>query len=183
MELDERKIAQRFAELQVDAQRSFLNKLKSSGIDFRELPIVPANRAEQLPLSYSQRSLWLTWQLDPASPAYNMPGVFYLQGPLDVAAFESSVNDLVTRHEVLRTIYPQSSEGEPLQEVLNDWRVPVLHDDLQQYTELEQEKELQRLIGGFSQRPFAIDVEPSFRMAIYQLDTNHHAVAIVLHLT
>ena len=181
MELDERKIAQRFAELQVDAQRSFLNKLRSSGIDFRELPIVPVNRAEQLPLSYSQRSLWLTWQLDPASPAYNMPGVFYLQGPLDVAAFESSVNDLVTRHEVLRTIYPQSSEGEPLQEVLNDWRVPVLHDDLQQYTELEQEKELQRLIGEFSQRPFAIDVEPSFRMAIYQLDTNHHAVAIVLH--
>ncbi|PKH63783.1 non-ribosomal peptide synthetase [Halomonas sp. Choline-3u-9] len=181
MELDERKIAQRFAELQVDAQRSFLNKLRSSGIDFRELPIVPVNRAEQLPLSYSQRSLWLTWQLDPASPAYNMPGVFYLQGPLDVAAFESSVNDLVTRHEVLRTIYPQSSEGEPLQEVLNDWRVPVLHDDLQQYTELEKEKELQRLIGEFSQRPFAIDVEPSFRMAIYQLDTNHHAVAIVLH--
>jgi len=181
MELDERKIAQRFAELQVDAQRSFLNKLRSSGIDFRELPIVPVNRAEQLPLSYSQRSLWLTWQLDPASPAYNMPGVFYLQGPLDVAAFESSVNDLVARHEVLRTIYPQSSEGEPLQEVLNDWRVPVLHDDLQQYTELEQEKELQRLIGEFSQRPFAIDVEPSFRMAIYQLDTNHHAVAIVLH--
>ncbi|CAD5274525.1 MULTISPECIES: non-ribosomal peptide synthetase [Halomonadaceae] len=181
MELDERKIAQRFAELQVDAQRSFLNKLRSSGIDFRELPIVPATRAERFPLSYSQRSLWLTWQLDPASPAYNMPGVFYLQGPLDVAAFESSVNDLVTRHEVLRTIYPQSSEGEPLQEVLSDWRVPVLHDDLQHHAELEQEKELQRLIGEFSQRPFALDVEPPFRMAIYQLNTNHHAVAIVLH--
>ena len=110
MELDERKIAQRFAELQFDAQRSFLNKLRSSGIDFRELPIVPAIQDEQFPLSYSQRSLWLTWQLDPASPAYNMPGVFHLQGPLDVAAFESSVNDLVVRHEVLRTIYPQNSD-------------------------------------------------------------------------
>ncbi|MDQ7727806.1 non-ribosomal peptide synthetase [Halomonas sp. SpR8] len=181
MELDERKIAQRFAELQFDAQRSFLNKLRSSGIDFRELPIVSATRAEQFPLSYSQRSLWLTWQLDPASPAYNMPGVFHLQGPLDVAAFESSVNDLVTRHEVLRTIYPQSEDGEPQQEVLSGWQVPVLHDDLQHHAELEQEKELQRLIGEFSQRPFALDVEPPFRMAMYQLNTNHHAVAIVLH--
>ncbi|MDQ7733304.1 amino acid adenylation domain-containing protein [Halomonas sp. SpR1] len=181
MELDERKIAQRFAELQFDAQRSFLNKLRSSGIDFRELPIVPATRAEQFPLSYSQRSLWLTWQLDPASPAYNMPGVFHLQGPLDVAAFESSVNDLVTRHEVLRTIYPQSEDGEPLQEILSGWQVPVLHDDLQHHTELDQEKELQSLIGEFSQRPFALDVEPPFRMAIYQLSTSHHAVAIVLH--
>ena len=181
MELDERKIAQRFAELQFDAQRSFLNKLRSSGIDFRELPIVPAIQDEQFPLSYSQRSLWLTWQLDPASPAYNMPGVFHLQGPLDVAAFESSVNDLVVRHEVLRTIYPQNSDGEPLQEVIHGWRVPVLHDDLQHHAELEQEKELQRLIGEFSLRPFTLDVEPPFRMAIYQLDTNHHAVAIVLH--
>ena len=51
MELDERKIAQRFAELQFDAQRSFLNKLRSSGIDFRELPIVPAIQDEQFPLS------------------------------------------------------------------------------------------------------------------------------------
>ncbi|MCO7245650.1 non-ribosomal peptide synthetase [Halomonas sp. Mc5H-6] len=181
MELDERKIAQRFAELQVDAQRSFLNKLRSSGIDFRELPIVPATRAERFPLSYSQRSLWLTWQLDPTSPAYNMPGVFHLQGPLDVAAFESSVNDLVTRHEVLRTIYPQSEDGEPQQEVLSGWRAPVLQDDLQHHAGSEQEKELQRLIGEFSQRPFALDVEPPFRMAIYQLNTNHHAVAIVLH--
>ncbi|MGS2744405.1 amino acid adenylation domain-containing protein [Halomonas sp. LS-001] len=181
MELDERKIAQRFAELQFEAQRSFLNKLRSSGIDFRELPIVPATRTEQFPLSYSQRSLWLTWQLDPASPAYNMPGVFHLQGPLDVAAFESSVNDLVRRHEVLRTIYPQNEDGEPLQEVLSGWQVPVLHDDLQHYAELAQEKELQRLIGDFSQRPFALDVEPPFRMAICQLSTSHHAVAIVLH--
>ncbi|MDW0358489.1 amino acid adenylation domain-containing protein [Halomonas venusta] len=181
MELDERKIAQRFAELQFDAQRSFLNKLRSSSIDFRELPIVPASRDEQFPLSYSQRSLWLTWQLDPTSPAYNMPGVFRLQGSLDVAAFESSVNDLVTRHEVLRTIYPQSEGGEPLQEVLSGWQVPVLHDDLQHHAEFGQEKELQRLIGEFSQRPFALDVEPPFRMAIYQLNTKHHAVAIVLH--
>ncbi|MDR5873395.1 non-ribosomal peptide synthetase [Vreelandella gomseomensis] len=181
MELDERKVAQRFAELQVDAQRSFLNKLRSSGIDFRELPIVPVSRDEQFPLSYSQRSLWLTWKLDPTSPAYNMPGVFHLQGPLDVAAFESSVNNLVTRHEVLRTIYPQSEDGEPQQEILSGWQVPVLHDDLQHHAGLEQEKELQRLIGEFSQRPFALDVEPPFRMAIYQLNTNHHAVAIVLH--
>ncbi|MCL7931125.1 non-ribosomal peptide synthetase [Halomonas llamarensis] len=180
MELDERKIAQRFAELQVDAQRSFLNRLRDSGIDFRELPIVPATRDEQFPLSYSQRSLWLTWQLDPASPAYNMPGVFHLQGPLGVAAFESSVNDLVRRHEVLRTIY-QSEDGEPQQEVLSGWQVPVLHDDLRHHAELAQEQELQRLIGEFSQRPFALDVEPPFRMAIYQLSTSHHAVAIVLH--
>ncbi|MCI0592382.1 non-ribosomal peptide synthetase [Chromohalobacter sp.] len=181
MELDERKIAQRFAVLQPEAKRTFLKKLRSSGIDFRELPIVPAARDEQLPLSYSQRSLWLTWRLDPTSPAYNMPGVIYMKGPLDVVKFESSLNDLVRRHEILRTIYPQNDDGEPFQEVVEDWSIPVSHGALNDYSESERTEALEGLVDEFSRRPFALDEEIPFRTAIYQLDASYHAVVVVLH--
>ncbi len=76
MELDDQDLARRFAALPPEGRRGFLEKLRELGLSFTELPIIPAERGDSIPISYAQRSLWLTWKLDPASPAYNMDAAF-----------------------------------------------------------------------------------------------------------
>ena len=66
------------------------------------------------PLTFSQQRLWFAEQLDPGTPTYNIPFVVEMRGELDVAALERSLEELVARHETLRTTF-QSVDGQPLQ--------------------------------------------------------------------
>ena len=75
-------------------------------------PIVPVSRESELPLSFAQERLWFLDQLAPGSTVYNMPGAFRLTGRLDIAALERSLNEIMRRHEALRTTF-RSVEGSP----------------------------------------------------------------------
>ncbi|MBO1257157.1 hypothetical protein J3L16_15855, partial [Alteromonas sp. 5E99-2] len=70
-------LAKRFASLPKEKQKDFLLALENKSIDFTRLPIVKstAEHVDNIPLSYAQTGLWLTWQLNPESAAYNMSGV------------------------------------------------------------------------------------------------------------
>ncbi|WLH94187.1 condensation domain-containing protein [Pseudomonas hefeiensis] len=65
--------------------------------------ISPLPRHEALPQSLAQNRLWITWQLDPASRAYTIPGALHLRGELDEDALRASFQQLLERHEALRT--------------------------------------------------------------------------------
>src|ERR1044072_3158301 len=78
-------------------------------------PIARAVRAEQMPLSFAQERLWFIDQLELGSAGYNIPNAVRLKGALQVAALEQSVNELVRRHEVLRTSFVEAS-GQPAQQ-------------------------------------------------------------------
>jgi hypothetical protein len=77
-------------------------------------PILPVPRDGNLPLSFAQARLWLLAQLEPDSPAYNIPAAFRLIGLLNVTALSQSLSEIVRRHEVLRTTFP-SVDGQPKQ--------------------------------------------------------------------
>ncbi|MFE3019450.1 amino acid adenylation domain-containing protein [Streptomyces sp. NPDC059256] len=87
-------------------------------------PVPAADRPGRLPLSYAQRRLWFTGQLEGASRSYNMPFVLRLDRPLDPAVLADALADVAERHEVLRTVY-RAEEGQPYQEVRQSVR-PVL---------------------------------------------------------
>ena len=76
----------------------------------------PLPRDGTLPLSSAQMRLWLFDRLEPSSAAYNIPVRHDFKGPFDLAAFERSLNEIVRRHEVLRTSYLRI-DGNPVQKI------------------------------------------------------------------
>jgi len=112
-------LSRRFVALPVDKQRSFLEKLRASGIDFDTLPLIPRNAmAPVVPLGYAQRALWLAWRRAPQSPAYNLSGQLAIDQYADNAEeIHACVAALVRRHAVLRTSYPAGPDGQPVQRI------------------------------------------------------------------
>ena len=73
-----------------------------------------------LPLSFAQQRLWFLDQLEPGSAVYNIPGSVRLTGPLDLSAVSQSLNEIIKRHEVLRTRFAML-DGQPVQVVRRCW--------------------------------------------------------------
>ena len=182
-EQQSRQIARRFASLAPAAQRGFLEKLTAMGLDFSELPIVAAapEQSVEAPLSPAQHSMWLTWQLDPDSAAYSMPGLLRLRGRLDQAALQASLDDLVARHAVLRTRFHAAPGQAALQRVHDAAPlVPVRHD-LSAVPETAREDAVRRLAMGFAAAPFRLDQEAPFRAALICVGEDDHALALAVH--
>ncbi|GAA1959374.1 amino acid adenylation domain-containing protein [Amycolatopsis minnesotensis] len=85
-------------------------------VEVARMPLRRRPRPEHLPLSSAQRRLWYLQQLDGIGPAYNMFWSLRLTGSLDRSALGAALGDVVDRHEVLRTIFPQTG-GIPAQVV------------------------------------------------------------------
>ena len=75
-------------------------------------------RPQRIPLSPAQQRMWVLNRMDPDSPAYNVPFAVRLDGAVDAAALRLALLDVVDRHEVLRTVYPESAQG-PSQHILS----------------------------------------------------------------
>ncbi|VAW30978.1 hypothetical protein MNBD_CHLOROFLEXI01-1802, partial [hydrothermal vent metagenome] len=68
------------------------------------------------PLSFAQQRIWFLEELEPGSPAYHIPAIFQLTGELDVTALTASLNEIVWRHEALRTTFT-AVNGQPSQQI------------------------------------------------------------------
>ncbi|MFJ2995779.1 amino acid adenylation domain-containing protein, partial [Pandoraea sp. NPDC087047] len=176
MTLEAQQIARRFAALAPQARREFVKKLEAAGLSAADLPIVPADRSAPLPLSYAQRGMWLTWQLDPSSPAYNLPGALYLEGSLDHDALHASLNQLAARHEILRTVYEIGADGEPVQRVLPTHEVDLPYRDLRGNSNA-----LDTELDAFCTMPFQLDTAPPFRAALFRCGEQQHVLALAAH--
>jgi amino acid adenylation domain-containing protein len=184
MTVDDQHLARRFAALSPEARRGFLARLEEAGLRFAELPIVAADRERQdgcLPLSPAQRSLWLTWKLDPASGAYNLSGLLRLRGRLDTQALQAAIQGLLQRHEVLRTLYVSEDEGEPLQRILQDDAVQIVVADLRGRSPQAGEPTESQLQQAFAQQPFQLDAERPIRFALWRSGEEEYALGISLH--
>jgi amino acid adenylation domain-containing protein len=132
------------------------------------------------PTSFAQRRLWLVNQLEPASPAYNVPIGQRFHGTLDVLALERALATIVTRHEALRTTF-SLVDGEPVQVVTRDAALQLPVEDLVAMPAVDLEAEVQRLNDQEARHPFDLERGPLFRTRLLRLAPNEHALLLVVH--
>ncbi len=141
-------------------------------------PIVPVPRDAPLPPSFAQQRLWFLHQMEPASPAYNMPNALRLRGPLDVAALRAALDALARRHETLRTTFAEVA-GAPVQVIHPPAQVELPLLDLRGVPHAEREAE--RLAAAEALRPFDLARGPLLRSMLLRLGDADHALLFTLH--
>src|SRR6266511_2065148 len=143
-------------------------------------PLVRVARVERLPLSFAQRRLWFLDQLAPNNPFYNCPGAVRLEGRLDIEALERSVNEIVRRHEVLRTRIVVE-EGQPVQ-VIEDWAPRSLEvEDLTDLPLEEREEVARRTTKQEAVKGFDLGRGPLIRVKLLKLGGDQHVALFTTH--
>jgi amino acid adenylation domain-containing protein len=143
-------------------------------------PMLPIPRDGELPLSFAQQRLWFFDQLEPNSPAYNIPGAVRLTGQLDVRAMEQTLSEIVRRHEILRTIFP-TVNGRPVQVVTEAQPLSLPVVVLSELSPEEREIEAQRLVMEEIRRPFKLAQGPLLRVGLLRLSEADHILFFTLH--
>lgn len=143
-------------------------------------PIVPVSRDRDLPLSFSQQRLWFLEQLKPGDPLYHSFHALLIDGPLDIKALELSLNEIIRRHEILRTVF-DTVGGNPVQRVQPFTPMSLQCINLSDRPPGERRATLERLAAGESQRPFDISRGPLIRALLAVLDEQEHALLFTLH--
>src|SRR5262249_11377373 len=133
-----------------------------------------------LPLSFAQQRLWFLDQWQPGTALYNVPAAVRLTGPLDVAALERSLTEIIRRHEALRTSFP-AEHGQPNQVIAPDLPCELPLTDLSDMPALEREPELQRRAAEEARRSFDLAHGPLVRASLLRLDREEHVVLLVMH--
>jgi non-ribosomal peptide synthetase component F len=139
-----------------------------------------ATEAFVFPLSFGQRRLWFLHQFDPASPAYNIPIPMRLRTPLNRTVLERAVNELVRRHEILRTTF-RTIGGEPMQVVAPAMSLTVAYSDLRSAPEDQKDAAAANLAALDAQRPFQLRDGPLLRVGLHRLGETDHLLLISMH--
>ncbi|QJC97529.1 Bacillibactin synthetase component F [Bacillus mojavensis] len=134
-----------------------------------------AERPENIPLSFAQRRLWFLHCLEGPSPTYNIPVAVRLSGELNQGALQAALYDLISRHESLRTIFPES-QGTSYQHILDaDQARPDLY-----VTEIKKE-ELSKRLAAAARYSFDLAAEPAFRAELFVIGPDEYVLLLLVH--
>ncbi|MGB3443712.1 MAG: amino acid adenylation domain-containing protein, partial [Actinophytocola sp.] len=136
------------------------------GLGVRRAELTAVNRPDRVPLSFAQQRLWLLHRLH---TAHNVLFAVQLTGTLDPDALAAALNDIVARHEALRTTFPADDLG-PYQRVLPSWRL-----DLRATT-----MPADGLAEAMAE-PFDLAAAPPVRACLFRVAPDEHVLALVLH--
>jgi amino acid adenylation domain-containing protein len=138
------------------------------------------SRDEPIPLSFTQQRLWFIDRMAPGGSAYNIPASVRIQGLLDLAVLDRVLQEIVSRHESLRTRI-QVVEGEPRQAIEDKIAVPLAVIDLSSHQEEEREAAARRLARDEIQKPFDLLRGPLLRGCLLKLDEQDHVLVMTMH--
>jgi amino acid adenylation domain-containing protein len=146
----------------------------------RPPPLVPAARPPEVPLSFAQQRLWFLQQLAPQSTAYHILDAWLLRGRVDVAALERALEQLVRRHEALRTTFEPGGDGVPRQRIHAPAPVPLRQVDLRSHGAAAREEAV-RWMREQALRPLELDKGPLLRVSLLHLAEAQHLLFLELH--
>ena len=138
------------------------------------------SRQDDLPQSLAQNRLWITWQLDPQSSAYTIPGALRLRGELDEDAVRASFEHLIQRHEVLRTRFYER-DGQAFQRVDANVAFDLQVIDLSDLPAAEREARAQQIREDEARTQFDLEKGPLLWVTLVRLDDEDHQLLVTLH--
>ncbi|WP_160716679.1 condensation domain-containing protein [Chitinophaga solisilvae] len=147
----------------------------------QEITIAPVPVAASYPLSSPQRRLWILSLLEPGNTAYHIPVAYRFEGALQVTALEKALQQLIDRHEILRTVFREQEDGEPVQIVLpaaqSGFR--LLQEDLRgsHYTEHDIRKQMNEVL----MQPFNLTTDALLRVGLYRTGDQQWMLLAVIH--
>ncbi|MFH0344166.1 MAG: amino acid adenylation domain-containing protein, partial [Chromatiales bacterium] len=144
------------------------------------VPLMRVARDGDLPVSFSQERAWFIQQLDPTSIAYHFQATFRFTGQLDCTALERSLSEIVRRHEVLRTSFPEVN-GRAIQVIHDAEAVSVPVSDLQRLPQAERETAAQRIIETEIRKRFDLAQLPLIRWVLIRLAVDEHILLQIEH--
>ncbi len=144
-----------------------------------ELPILPRDKAAELPLSFAQTRLWFLAEFESNSSFYNIPLALRLEGNLNSEILIQSLEEICDRHEALRTNFI-TVDGIPTQVIqTRTWTVTVV--DLQHLSGSEQAIASQELAQNQAIQPFDLAGEPLIRTTLVVLSETEHLLLVCMH--
>ncbi|WP_037882326.1 non-ribosomal peptide synthetase, partial [Streptomyces sp. NRRL S-378] len=146
-----------------------------SEADAARPPLKAAKRPELVPLSPAQKRLWFLNELEGPNATYNMPVAFRITGDLDAQALEQALNDVVLRHESLRTVFPEV-DGSPVQTVLgaNAVDLKLHHVGCPAY-------ELDAAVGAAGRHVFDLASDLPFRATLFTVSPTERVLLLLVH--
>jgi len=140
----------------------------------------PRPRPERIPLSFGQERLWVVEQLAPGSAAYNEPIVLRLEGRLDAEALGRAIDEVVRRHEALRTSVP-AEDGRPFQKIAAELHVALERLDLSSMPADAARAEAVRVAGASIAQSFDLARGPLLRALLVRIEAEQYLLAIAVH--
>src|SRR6266581_7108932 len=131
-------------------------------------------------VSFCQQRLWFLDQLAPDTSTYNVPNAMRVQGPLNVEALQRSIEGVIARHEVLRTVFA-CVKGVPLQVVKQDWGFELAISDARSLGEHQRESEATRILEEAARRPFNLAGDLMLRAFLVQLADEDYMLLLSTH--
>ncbi|MVV49026.1 amino acid adenylation domain-containing protein [Pseudomonas sp. PB120] len=142
--------------------------------------ITTLSRTEAMPQSLAQNRLWITWQLDPQSSAYTIPGALRLRGALDADALRVSFQQLIERHESLRTRFFER-DGVALQQVDAAGEFNLQLIDISDLPTHEREARAQQIREDEARTQFDLEKGPLLWVTLVRFDDEDHQLLVTMH--
>ncbi|MEU1400656.1 amino acid adenylation domain-containing protein, partial [Micromonospora zamorensis] len=138
--------------------------------------LTATTRPTRIPLSPAQNRLWFLNQLEETGATYNLPLAVHLSGQLDRAALQAALEDVVDRHESMRTLFPEDAHGVPFQQILPAIR--AMRDFKVVQTD---ETALPAEISALAGERFTLEVDAPVRFRLFALSETEHVLILLMH--
>ncbi len=161
--------------------------LKEQGIDLADSVIVPKKRSHlpgsqesYMPVSFSQQRMWFLDQFEPGSPYYNIPTAVRLTGSVNVEVLTKCLNEIVQRHESLRTTF-STLNNLPIQVIHPNLTLSIPVTNLENLDFSQRQVEAMHLANLEARQPFDLSKGPLLRVSLLRLAEHEHLFLLTMH--
>ncbi|MEM8722033.1 MAG: aminotransferase class V-fold PLP-dependent enzyme [Cyanobacteria bacterium P01_G01_bin.39] len=149
-------------------------------INHTSTSIEPTDRTTKIPLSFAQQRLWFLERLEPGNPFYNQPTALRLTGELQVDILEQSWQEIIRRHEILRTTFT-TVEARPVQVIQSEVEFQLGVIDVSHLSPTDKEAKIKQLVQQDAQSPFDLERDLLLRVKLLKCDVQEHIILFTNH--